>query len=288
MTKQCINKEHYTIKEFAELAGMTTRVLRHYDKIGIFHPDKHGVEFENNYRYYAPQQITKVKMCRVLADIGIPLEIIHSLSRKRTPVKLIKLLRRHKEYVEADIDRLQEIHATIGIFVELLNTGIGVIENDISVRPMTEQRIMMGDINDFSSPAGVHGEFARFCNSMHESNFNPSYPIGGYFENMDTFLSESSQPTRFFSLDPEGQQLKPAGLYLVGYTRGYYGQTNGIPERMAAYAKKHGFVFNGPVYNIYLFDEISVDDPSQYLLQISASVQERRKTSSRLKRTYFK
>lgn len=73
----------------------------------------------------------------------------------------------------------------------------------------------------------------------------------------------------------------PAGLYLVGYTHGYYGQTNDLPGKMAAYAKKHGLVFNGAVYNIYLTDETSVIDPDQYLLQVSASVSETRRVPSR-------
>jgi hypothetical protein len=94
------------------------------------------------------------------------------------------------------------------------------------------------------------------------------------------FLSESSQPTRFFSFDPKGYDRKPEGLYLIGYTRSYYDRTNDLPQRMAGFAKKNGVVFNGPVYSIYLFDEISVTDPNRYLLQVSASVREIRRVSS--------
>ena len=71
------------------------------------------------------------------------------------------------------------------------------------------------------------------------------------------------------------------GLYLIGYTRGYYGETNDLPNRMTAFAKKNGLIFNGPVYNIYLYDEMSVADANQYLLQVSASVKETRRVKSR-------
>jgi effector-binding domain-containing protein len=50
---------------------------------------------------------------------------------------------------------------------------------------------------------------------------------------------------------------------------------------MAAFAKKNGLLFTGPVYNAYLFDEISLVDPERYLLQISASVTETRRVPSR-------
>ena len=85
-------------------------------------------------------------------------------------------------------------------------------------------------------------------------------------------MKAPSQPSRFFSLDPKGHECKPAGLYLVGYTRGYYGETNDLSEKMKAYADEHELEFNGPVYNLYLFDEISISDPQNYLLQVSASV----------------
>jgi hypothetical protein len=94
---------------------------------------------------------------------------------------------------------------------------------------------------------------------------------------MDLFLRDSSLPTRFFSYDPNGKDRIEGGLYLTGYTRGYYGQTNGLPGRMADYADQNGLMFNGPVYNTYLFDELSVAAPDQYLLQVSASVSEARR-----------
>ena len=39
----------YTIKEIADLAGVTTRTLRYYDEIGLFPPQSTG---PNGYRYY--------------------------------------------------------------------------------------------------------------------------------------------------------------------------------------------------------------------------------------------
>jgi len=123
-------------------------------------------------------------------------------------------------------------------------------------------------------------EFNRFCHSLKEPRLNLAYPIGGFFESMGAFLDHPPKPTRFFSLDPNGRDVKAAGLYLVGYTRGYYGETNDLPERMAAYAEENGITFTGSVYNIYLFNEVSVNDPKQYLLQTSAEVSKTQTTSN--------
>ena len=104
---------------------------------------------------------------------------------------------------------------------------------------------------------------------------------------MDAFLREPSQPMRFFSIDPKGGDMKPAGLYLVGYTCGYYSHTNDLPERIEAFAKENALVFGGAVCNIYLSDEISESNSQQYLLQVSASVTETQRLSSRRPRRQY-
>jgi effector-binding domain-containing protein len=59
---------------------------------------------------------------------------------------------------------------------------------------------------------------------------------------------------------------------MFAYTRGYYGEPNDIAERMWDYAQKNYLEFSGPVYNLFLLDEISITDRSQYLLQASVRV----------------
>ena len=102
MNNEKFNKDFLSIKEFAELVGMTVVTLRHYDNKGVFPPAKRGVEFENRYRYYSPTQITTVKMIRVLTEIGVPLKEIKALAQNRTPEKILKLFRKHKDRVACE------------------------------------------------------------------------------------------------------------------------------------------------------------------------------------------
>ena len=285
MNNESLNKDFLSIKEFAGFIGMTTSALRHYDNKSVFTPAKHGIEFENKYRYYSPTQITTVKMLRVLTEIGVPLKEIKELADNRTPEKLIKLLSRNKDKVADEIRFLQDVLSVIGAFIDLLNEGMSATETEISVSEMPEKRLILGGENDFTGTTEFFGEFVRFCNSPLDPKLNMSYPIGGYWSSMTAFLDEPSRPMRFFSLDPKGHERRTAGLYLNGYTRGYYGQTNDLPERMAAFSKKNGLIFTGAVYNTYLFDEISISDPERYLLQVSASVSETRRVPSRRPRT---
>jgi hypothetical protein len=125
-------------------------------------------------------------------------------------------------------------------------------ESEICVRECPERRIVLGEPSEYGDGRGFYGAFARFCAARHTPELNLSYPIGGYFDDMERFLDASSRPARFFSHDPQGDETISEGLYLTGRTRGYYGQTNGLPRRMADYADKNGLTFTGPVYNTYL------------------------------------
>jgi DNA-binding transcriptional MerR regulator len=274
MNNKNIENNLLSIKEFSEFVGISTSSLRHYDNKGIFKPVQKDNKFKNNYRYYTPTQIMTVKMIRVLTEIGVSLDTIKELAKNRTPEIILKLLRKHRDIAAEKLRFWKEAHSIINTFTELIYESISITETEITISVMPEKRIILGKINDYQNESGYVKTLMRFCNAPHEPKLNMSYPVGGYWKNMPTFLDEPSRPTRFYSLDPKGYEKKEEGLYLIGYTRGYYGVVNNLPKQMKSFAKKHGLVFNGPVYTIYLSDEISLTDKNQYLLQVTASVKE--------------
>jgi hypothetical protein len=145
-------------------------------------------------------------------------------------------------------------------------------DHDMYVRDLGEMRIVLGQINSFDNNLTFYESFMKFCHVAHENKINLHYPIGGYYEDMDAFLAAPAQPTRFFSLDPHGDGKRGAGQYLVAHNEGYYGEFKDLPQRMTAYAQKNALSFRGPVYIIYLLDEISMADHNDYLSQIVVGV----------------
>ena len=261
------DNEFLTVGEFSEIVGIPAETLRRYDNDGIFHPAKRGVELKNEYRLYSPMQITPAKMLRVLSEIGVPSKTIKALAKERTPTMLLKLLNKHKVMIADHIRYAEEVFYVIKVYTDHLNDGISATENEISVAHLTEAPIILGGLNDYGATTGFLREFTRFCNGAHEPGLNTCFPIGGCWDSMDNYLASPTRPARFFSFDVNGYERVPEGEYMIGYTRGHYGQVNDLPQRMAKYAKKNGYVFVGPVYNAFVFDELSVADPQQYLLK---------------------
>ena len=267
------------ISEFAKIVDITAETLRHYDNTGVFRAAKRTKH--NGYRLYSAMQITIVKMVRIMAGIEVPLETIKMLAMERTPEQLLKLLSRYSGKIDNKIKTLQEARLAVSIYIDLLSEGLRATEDDITVTNMEEKGIILGGFNDYSGVTEFYREFIRFCTEQHEPIVNLSFPVGGFFDDMDTFIGNPSKPTRFFSLDSRGYEKKAAGLYMVGYTRGYYGKTGDLPARMLADANERGLAFCGLVYCFYLHDELSEDDPDDYLLQVSVPVKETRNITTR-------
>jgi len=277
---------YFTISEFAGFVGLPISTLRHYDKVGVFQPALRAGA-SGNQRCYSPIQITTIKVIRILTEIGVSLAEVKKLVEHRTPEMLLKQFRKSKGDVLGRISSLEGSVTVMDTYVDQLHEGISIEEAEIAVHRTPATHIRLGDLNDYDGTVGFVREFVRFCNSGGDPGLNTSFPIGGYWDSMGAFLGDPSRPARFFSLDPNGREQKAAGGFMIGYTRGYYGVTNDLPQRLVDHAKENGYVFDGPVFNTYLFDEISIDNPDQYLLQVSASVAEGRHAHHRSSRHLF-
>ena len=257
-----------SIKKFSDLTGIKQSVLRHYDEIGLFKPIKRD---ENGYRYYSPPQTISINLINVLHSAKISVKTIKEFVKHRTPEQILSLFREQELELNRELMHLQQAYSIIHTYTSMIEEGLHADAKEISVRHMPEESMEIGPTNDFSS-GFLYVSFFDFIQKMEERNISSAYPAGGYYENIDSFVNNPGNPDRYFSHVPTGRDKKKAGEYLVGYARGYYGQIGDLPIRMRDYAKEHNLTFTGPVYEIYLFDEVVVENPDQYLIQVSIPV----------------
>jgi len=263
-----------SIKDFSDFTGINESTLRYYDKIGLLSPSHRG---ENRYRYYLPVQIIQVNFIKVLVNLGVPLAVIKAMNKQRTPQDMLALLAQQETKLDKRLRELQAAYSIIHTFRDNIQTGIFAHEHDIRVQELDETRYILGAPTNFSSDSEpFYRPFMDFCNAATELNTNLNYPIGGYHENMTAFVNAPGQPDRFYSLDPHGRHRRNAGRYLVAYRRGYYGEFDDIAQKMLSYAQENALAFHGPVFVIYLLDEVSIANPSQYLAQIVVGVTKKR------------
>ena len=262
--------EHISIQEFAKISGVEASTLRYWDEIGLFQPIKRNPD--NNYRYYSLAQLTALNFVTVLSELAFPLKTIAELRKERNPDKLLALLEKQEKLMDMEMRGLRQRYSIIHARRELINSGVRVNEAEITVQYLEELPIILWPANEYKEGNTFIDPLAALIIKTDEYHINLSFPVGGYHKNIKNFFKNPGLPDHFFSIDPIGTHMRKTGEYLVGYARGYYGEMGDLPDRMAAYAKERSLTLKGPVYMMYLLDEICVQNFSNYLVQCNIAV----------------
>ncbi|MDR1013908.1 MAG: MerR family transcriptional regulator [Coriobacteriales bacterium] len=251
-----------SVKEFSEFTGVKQSVLRYYDAIGLFKPEARG---ENNYRYYSLSQIQTIKLIDTLRNLKIPLKKIKDIMHARDPESMNEVFTHYELHLTNELKMLQESFSLVHMLRTLIQGSISQDVDEISVRFVEDARLTLGPLTDFRSNESYYRVYSEYYRSARSSGVNLSYPIGGYFDTVEEFQASPSRPKRYFSLDPNGLDVMPAGTYLTAFAQGGYGEMGDLPERIGAYMEENGIARGGPVYQIYMLNEVSVQDPQAYL-----------------------
>jgi DNA-binding transcriptional MerR regulator/effector-binding domain-containing protein len=268
-----IMKDLLTIKEFSMFSGIEQTTLRYWDDIGLFSPATRNPE--NNYRYYSPEQIIAVNFIKVMSTLDFPLKTIGLIQAKRTPEWILELIDHQEKYLDMEMRRLRECYSVIHTRRELINNGIKYMhEPGIYVLKEEETPFILGPPNVYEDEdEPFYKTFMQFCSMSKELRINLNYPIGGWHENLETFSKAPAKPDRFFSADPTGNLTAPAGQYLSGFTRGFYGQlSDSFAEEMLEYARIHNIKTTGPVFTLYIHDEICINNHDNFLVKVCVAV----------------
>ncbi len=171
-----INREIYTISEFAKMTGVSTDTLRYYDKINLFKPT--DIDPKTGYRYYTLKEFEEIGVIQTLQTLGVSLkEIKHHLENK-TFFSSYMLL--SKQY--ADIDRkIAELIQLKSYLSEKLSTLEDVMNNNSNNEVIikdVEKRVGYGTRINCKDYGEIKTESARIIEKYRKSLFvSNSYAI---------------------------------------------------------------------------------------------------------------
>jgi DNA-binding transcriptional MerR regulator len=99
----------YSIKEIADLAGVTTRTLRYYDELGLLEPAETG---ENSYRYYDQDSLLRLQQILFFRELDVPLKEIELIMNKPN-FDLVSALENHRSALQGKVRRLETLIDTL-------------------------------------------------------------------------------------------------------------------------------------------------------------------------------
>jgi len=264
-----------SIQEFSKVSNVESSTLRYWDEIELFSPLMRNPE--NNYRHYSSAQLLALNFVTTLSTLDIPLKTIAELRDKRDPEEFLEILERLEKRMDMEMRDLRQRYSIIHARRELIKMGMRVDESSISVVPLGAREMIVWPRNEYKEGDSFLQPLTKHIHDTGEYHINLSFPVAGRHDNMESFLKGPGRPDNFVSIDPIGTYIRKAGDYLVGFARGYYGELGDLPERMDKHAKENDLTLTGPVFTMYLHEEISTSDPSQYLAKCSVAIGKKRR-----------
>src|SRR5512145_2264663 len=99
----------HTVRQLADLAGITPRTLHHYDAIGLLKPSLVGA---NGYRYYGEEALLRLQQILLYRELGLDLGAIKRLMDKKD-FSVVRALEAHRTALRKRIERLETLVATV-------------------------------------------------------------------------------------------------------------------------------------------------------------------------------
>lgn len=100
---------NYTVKQLADLAGVSRRTLHFYDEKGLLNPSSIG---DNGYRYYDDNQLFQLQQILFYRELGLELQQIKEIFSAPDFDK-VTALQLHRETLQQKIARLQVLIQTV-------------------------------------------------------------------------------------------------------------------------------------------------------------------------------
>jgi DNA-binding transcriptional MerR regulator len=138
----------FRIGEFAQIAQVSPRQLRHYDQLGLFQPGH--THRQSGYRYYSIRQLPRLNRLLALKELGLTLDQIGPLLDDRvSPDELRGMLTMKRAQVaqslQAEEDRLRHIETRISqIDRDGSIDGYDVIRKSVGATPFLSTRHRFG------------------------------------------------------------------------------------------------------------------------------------------------
>lgn len=120
-------KNGYTVKQVAELSGVSVRALHHYDEIGLLKPAWVGA---NGYRYYGREELMRLQQILFFRELGFTLDQIRQ-ALNAPGFDRASALRDHRERLLSEAERFRQLVLTIDETIAELEGGKPVSEKAI-------------------------------------------------------------------------------------------------------------------------------------------------------------
>lgn len=269
-------KIYFSTGEFAKLYGISKKTLFYYDEIGLFKPEK---ILSNGYRLYSNIQIELLSAILTLKDIGMSLKEIKEFINKRNPKNILNVLDFQVNELEKEILKLQLKKQNLLNKINIINEGEN-FNNKIHLETQEEEYLIFSKKLDTTKDFFDVKEYTNHITYCFDNNLDIGYPAGTTVSKENLEKGNFTSYEKYFTKVNKNSSLlnivtKEKGLYVVGYSKGYYDKTPVVYENIFNFLDKNNFTISGDSYEQILIDEFVTPNMDDYIIKISIPVKNR-------------
>lgn len=240
-----------TIGEFSRLTRTTPRMLRHYDALGLLHPDTVG---ENGYRYYRQEQLSDLVRIQWLSGYGFALHEIGPLLGLEDGALLSRLHQRRealRRELEQRGDLLRRLEADI-----LRMEGVSTMETTYHVILVEDPEQKVFSIRRTTGVEGYHQLFEDLRREAAARGLTQAGPIQMLYHDQDFHPEHSDVEAQMVvAQDGPDVKVKPACLCAAVRHRGPYENLHLAYDALCAWLAGHtDYQICGPAMDRYFGD----------------------------------
>lgn len=252
----------FTIGEFARFGSVTVRTLRHYDQIGLLHPQR--IDESNGYRLYSASQLPLLNRVVALQRLGFSLDEIGELLGSTTAEQIRGMLLLRKSQVEEQLVLQQSALAEIEMRLRAIEKEGAMPNLDIMIKRLPRQRFAaMGAVVPGFGPANTADILIPLASELFGIlDEAETKPIGYWFICFDRTADDEILAYFCLPIDESVASLpEPAGVYefepvdeaisLVRETELADGYSD-VYQDLLRYAEDNGYLLAGDGRDISL------------------------------------
>lgn len=269
-------QELFRIGEVARMFHISVGSLRHYEKLGLIHPEY--TDPDSGYRYYGVQQFERLNTIRYLRALDMPLEDIADFLQNKDVGKIQEMLIHQRETVRQKQQKLQIIEHKINTRLDGLADALSSRLDTITLIHTPPRRITW--IRNHLSPK-TYLDLETSIRTLQKDQEETLVFLGkvGLGISKEHLESEAYQvyDTVFLLLEPEdryqGITEELPGQTCVSIR--FCGSHNEAPayyQKLLAYIREHRLMIDGFSREVTMIDYVLTNDPKQFVTEIQIPV----------------
>lgn len=261
-------KKIYKIGEVGKIYGISTDILRYYEKIGLLIPE---IRKENGYRYYSEKQLWKLNNIRNLRKLEVGLKEITEFLNVRSISTTEKMIDFQLEKINHQIKQLRDIQRDLKNKKEEILFFKNFNKYEIPLEVELEERYIYLTKGSFKEESEINLEMKKLKDRIEEEYdfLFTKNEIGVLIDktqwNRGEYYNYNGIFVRTFQ---KSKYILPKGKYLIYYFKGGYEEMDRHYKKIKLYLKNKGYKVIEDIIELYHIEMHITENKEEYVTEI--------------------